>query len=77
MLTYLPSDSDDEQDNEKKGLLVAYANNPSTSEDQYSQINFCKPFFAKRSLMNAIAYGTAYKNPILKSDMNKYENRGK
>jgi len=37
-------------------------------------INFCLPFFSKRSLTNAIAYGTAFRTPE-KFNLSRYDNR--
>ena len=57
-----------------KGDIVAYSSNRDP-KDGYPMINFCLPFFAKRSLTNAIAYGTAFRTPE-KFNLSRYDNRG-
>lgn len=57
----------------KAGQYIAYAINDNA--DGYPSINFCKIFFDKRSLSNAVSRGTAL-SPPLKYDIRQYDNRG-
>jgi hypothetical protein len=57
-----------------QGNIVAYSANRDP-DDEYPMINFCQPFFSKRSLTNAIAYGTALQSPE-KFNLSRYDNRG-
>ena len=68
---------DIDAEDDKKKVCFAYANNPKQSQDKYPEINFCKPFFDQRSLTNAIAFGSAFSSPVLKSDIRYYVSRGK
>lgn len=45
-----------------KPTPLAYARNTGLT-DEYPMINFCDGFFQRRSLTNAISYGTALKSP--------------
>ncbi|KAL8842264.1 MAG: hypothetical protein Q9170_000590 [Blastenia crenularia] len=62
--------------NDASMVVLAYANNPKQSEDKYSEINFCTPFFDQRGLSNAIGYGSAPSNILVKNDIRRYDNRG-
>jgi hypothetical protein len=70
------SDQDDIDGDDDK-VVGAYASNPAQSEDKYSEINFCKPFFDQRSLTNAMAFGSGATNKLIKNDLRRYDSRGK
>jgi hypothetical protein len=56
--------------------LNAYVRNKDPTDDRYPMINFCKTFFDdKRSLTNALAYGSGLTGPAQFS-LNNYLNRG-
>ncbi|KAA6407717.1 MAG: FG-GAP repeat domain-containing [Lasallia pustulata] len=56
-----------------KPTPLAYARN-TDPDDQYPMINFCKGFFQRRSLTNAISYGTALRSPE-NLRLSNYDNR--
>ncbi|SLM40253.1 glycoside hydrolase family 18 protein [Lasallia pustulata] len=56
-----------------KPTPLAYARN-TDPDDQYPMINFCNGFFQRRSLTNAISYGTALRSPE-NLRLSNYDNR--
>jgi len=56
--------------------LTAYSRNKDPTDNRYPMINFCQAFFDdKRSLTNALAYGSGLTGPD-QFDLGNYLNRG-
>jgi hypothetical protein len=65
------------QSDEQTMVTLAYARNPDKTTDGYPDISFCPGFFQLRNLKNAMAFGSGPRHRILKSDLARYQGRGK